>query len=183
MLSNGLSTSDKDLDRRLSAQELGDQFQQAIMLMADAAERLDRSKDAGLNTQRVQEDVLRKLDELIAQLEKNSQQQQQQSSSSAQQQQRDPSQSQQQQAKKKAQSKSQNRQQGDPSEQADGPPLQEGALRPALESAPAAWGSLPARVRDMLMQGAGDRFSKAWGPATEAYYRRLAEEQPAGGRP
>lgn len=168
--------TDEELKRRLSAQEIGDAFKQAITLMGDAADRLETRKDPGLDTQRVQEDVLRKLDELISQLEQNSQQQQQQQQSSSQQKRNDPSD---QQAGKQQQQQSQNNQTGnEPGGQPEPPPFQEGALRPALESAPAAWGSLPARIRDMLLQGAGDRFSTTWERATEAYYRRLAEQKP-----
>ncbi len=173
-----VAETEKELQRRLSAQELGDAFKQAITLMGDAAERLQERRDSGLGTQRVQEDVLRKLDELISQLEQNSQQQQQQSSSSSSQQKReDPRNSEQ--AGKQQQQSSQSTQRGNESNgMSDPPPLQEGALRPSLESAPAAWGSLPARIRDMLLQGAGDRFSTTWERATESYYRRLAEQQP-----
>jgi hypothetical protein len=179
---DALKPGQRDLERRLSAQEMGDEFKQAIALMGDAADRLEKHRDAGLDTQRVQEDVLRKLDELISQMEKNSQQQRQSSSSSSQQQQqqqRDPSQSQQQQARKGAQKRKDQKGQspGEGLSEQQAPALQEGALRPSLESATAAWGSLPARVRDMLLQGAGDRFSKTWEQATETYYRRLAEEQ------
>lgn len=178
---DALKPGQRDLERRLSAQEMGDEFKQAIALMGDAADRLEKHRDTGLDTQRVQEDVLRKLDELISQMEKNSQQQQSSSSSSQQQQQqqRDPSQSQQQQARKGAQKRKDQKGQspGEGLSEQQAPALQEGALRPSLESATAAWGSLPARVRDMLLQGAGDRFSKTWEQATETYYRRLAEEQ------
>lgn len=181
------STIETDLERRLTAQEMGDAFEQAIRLMGDAASRLETQRDVGLPTQRLQEDVLRKLDELIAQIEQNQQQQQQSSSSSSSssKSQQDPSQSQQQASKnqKKPASKgdkTQQQQQAGATTDPQGsqaPGLQTGALRPALESAPAAWGSLPARVRDMLLQGAGDKFSTTWEKATENYYRRLAEEQ------
>jgi hypothetical protein len=40
----------------------------------------------------------------------------------------------------------------------------------------AAWGNLPARVRDQLMQGRHDQFSSLYESMTETYYRRLAEE-------
>lgn len=175
-----------ELERRLTAQEMGDAFEQAIRLMGDAANRLEGQRDVGLPTQRLQEDVLRKLDELIAQIEQNQQQQQSSSSSSSSSKsQQDPSQSQQQSSKnqKKPASKGEkSQQQAQAGETSDpqgsqAPGLQTGALRPALESAPAAWGSLPARVRDMLLQGAGDKFSTTWEKATENYYRRLAEEQ------
>ena len=172
---------DKELERRLSAAEMGDVFQQALTLMNDAADKME-NRDVGIATQRVQEDVLKRLDQLIDQMEKNSQQQQQSGSSSQQQgRQQNPSQSQQQSSRKGGSKKGQ--QPGEPQagsgENTSGraPGLQQGALRPALESAPAAWGSLPARVRDMLLQGAGDKFSATWDKATENYYRRLAEEQ------
>ena len=34
-----------------------------------------------------------------------------------------------------------------------------------------------ARVRDLLMQGLNDQYSEMYGPMTEAYYRRIAEEE------
>ena len=52
------------LNRKLNAQEAGEQFQQAVELMGDAAQRL-AGGDMGLQTQRVQEDILRKLDQII----------------------------------------------------------------------------------------------------------------------
>ena len=58
----------------------------------------------------------------------------------------------------------------------DGPTLQEGTLKPELESARAAWGSLPARIRAMLMQGTEDRFSSRYKALTQEYFKRLAEE-------
>ena len=176
--SDTANPSDPALERRLSAEEMGDAFKQAVTLMGDAATRI-KSKDVGLNTQRVQEDALRKLDELISQLEQQQQQQQSSSSSSQQQQQQDKTSARQQQTgsrkSKPGDAKERSGRASDSSEM-DPPALQEGALRPALESAPAAWGSLPERVREMLMQGATDRFSKTWEAATESYYRRLAEE-------
>ncbi|MBX3385968.1 MAG: hypothetical protein KF768_05305 [Phycisphaeraceae bacterium] len=170
--------TDKELQRRLTAQELGDAFKQAITLMGDAAERLEKRRDSSLNTQRVQEDVLRRLDELISQLERSSQQQQQQSSSSSSQQRDDPRNSDEAGRQEQQQQTPADQAGADNTGQVNPPPFQEGALRPALESAPAAWGALPARIRDMLLQGAGDRFSTTWERATESYYRRLAEQRP-----
>lgn len=164
----------EELDRLLRAEEIGDAFKQAVTLMGDAAKRLEESKDTGLTTQRVQEDVIRRLDQLLASLERNqsSQSQSSQSEDDKQGQKNQPNQ-----AKKSSKQTGQQTTQGDGTQEWEGPPKQEGALRPGLDSARAAWGSLPARVRDMLLQGSSDRFSSKYDELTRAYYKRLAEEK------
>lgn len=169
-------TDKAQLDKLLSGQELGQAFQQAVALMGDAARRLTESRDVGLATQRVQEDALRKLDQLISSLDRQSRQQQQQSQS---QQQDDPRNSPRQRQQQQQQSAQQQAAGSDPQEH-EGPTLQEGALNPLLDSARAAWGALPARVREMLMQGSADRFSALYNKRTQDYYRRLAEESTGG---
>lgn len=163
---------DAQLDRLLTAQEMGDAFKQAVTLMGDAAKRLDTAADPGLPTQRIQEDIIRKLDQLLSSLDRQQQQQQQQ------QQNQDPKNRPQNQQKSQQQQQQQQQQaaSGNPDDQGDRPTLKTGALKPELESARAAWGALPARVRDMLLQGAGDRFSSRYKTLTEEYYKRLAEE-------
>jgi hypothetical protein len=163
-----------DLDRLLSAQEMGDAFKQAVALMGDASQRLDH-QDPGLDTQRIQEDAIKRLDQLIASLQKK----QSKSSSSSQSQQKnsdskDTAPQQGKQGDKKGQQKPSNGATG--KTPGLGPTLQEGALGPQLESARAAWGSLPARVREMLMQGTEDKFSSRYKLLTQEYYKRLAEE-------
>lgn len=163
-----------ELDKLLSGKELGEAFQQAVTLMGDAAKRLGESSDTGVATQRLQEDALRKLDQLISSLDRQSQQQQQQQSQS--QSQDDPRNSpRQRQQQQQQQQQTQQPAGGEPQEH-DGPTLQEGGLNPLLDSARAAWGALPARVREMLMQGSADRFSALYNKRTQEYYRRLAEE-------
>ncbi len=49
----------------------------------------------------------------------------------------------------------------------------------APPGAGAAWGNLPARLRDALLQGSGDVTSAKWEALTREYYKRLAE-QPGG---
>lgn len=164
-----------DLDRLLTGEELGDAFRQAVALMDDAAARLERARDTGLSTQRVQEDVVKRLDQLLASLEQQQQQQQQQQSSSSSSS-RD-QQGQRNQPNQRQQSQSQSSQAGDGSRDWDGPPKQEGALRPGLDSARAAWGALPQRIREMLLQGTEDPFSARYRTMTESYYRRLAEDR------
>ncbi|MCC6323096.1 MAG: hypothetical protein IT438_16860 [Phycisphaerales bacterium] len=164
------------LDRLLTGAEIGDAFSEAITLMGDAAKRLEDSRDTGIKTQRVQEDVVRRLDQLLASLQR--QQSSSSSSSSSSQSQQDQQQGKSQPNQRKPGSKqTQQSQSGDGNQQHDGPPKQEGALKPALDSARAAWGSLPARIRDMLLQGSEDPFSATYKSMTEAYYRKLAEEK------
>lgn len=162
-----------DLDRILTAAEMGDAFKQAIALMGDASGRLSSHADPGLDTQRIQADVIRRLDQLLASLDQQQQQQQQQQGQGQpqeQQQQDAPGRPQQQQGQQ------QQAQSGDGNRTDMGPPRQDGSLKSEIESARAAWGALPARVRDMLLQGSSDRFSARYKTLTEEYYKRLAEE-------
>ncbi len=166
-----------ELDRLLTGQEIAEAFEQAVTLMNDASTRLNEKQDAGIGTQRVQEDIIRKLDLVLDQL----QQQQQQSSSSSsssrrrqqQQQQNVPGRSQQAQQSQQ----NQGQQASDNRSEAMAPGRQDGALNPQLESARASWGALPERVRELLLQGSSDRFSSKYQAMTEAYYRKLAEER------
>lgn len=151
---------------------MGDAFKQAVALMGDASTRLNDAKDPGVQTQRIQEDVIRRLDQLLASLDRQQQQQQQQQS---QQQQQQSPKNVPQQSRSQAQQQ-QDPQKGDGNNPSDGPALKTGKLNAELESARAAWGTLPARVREMLLQGSADRFSARHRALTEEYYKRLAEE-------
>lgn len=159
------------LDEKLSAEEAAEAFQQAVKLMEQTADRLDPGHDLGLVTQRLQEDAVRKLDTVIAAAMQNQSSSSSSSSSSQQQeQQQQPNQQQQQQQ----QSQSQENRQGEPQE-GQPPGRQNGGLN-SVELNAAAWGALPARLRDALVQGSSDRFSSIYQTMTEQYYRRLAEE-------
>jgi len=156
-----------ELDRKLTASEAADQFKQAVQLMGETAERLQSSKDTGLATQRLQEDIIRKLDQLIKAAEQN----QRQSKSS-------PSQ----QKDKQQQQPSQQQQQRNPDakeaapDTMDPPERQKEKLAPGVAARGAAWGALPARLREALLQGNEDKYSRLYQKWTEAYYRRLAED-------
>lgn len=158
-----------DLDRSLTARQARDSLAQAAQLMGDAAERLARASDVGIETQRIQEDILRKLDQVIAAAE---QQQSQSSSSSSQQQQ------QQQQQQRQQRREQQQRASASPENAQEGPPRQDGDLSGVRPANSAAWGRLPARTRDALIEGLRDRYSSLYERMTEAYYRRLAEDHP-----
>jgi hypothetical protein len=164
-------TTRADLDRELSGKEAAEQFREAIGLMGETAERIKASRDTGLGTQRLQEDIIRKLDMVIRSAERQQSSKQQSSSSSKAQ---DPKNqpSQQRQGSQGQQNQGENRDEREP------PPRQEGALNPEIAARGAAWGALPERVRDALLQGNEDRYSAMYRKLTEAYYKRLAEEAP-----
>jgi hypothetical protein len=158
----------EELDRLLSGQEIVDEFRAAADLMDRSAERLGAARDTGIDTQRMQEDVLRRLDKLIADAQQRSQQNSSSSSSSSQQQQ--------QQQQQPRQDSSQQTGSQDNQGETMAPGLQTGPLGPEQAADLAAWGALPARLRDALLQGSSDRFSATYRKLTEAYYRKLAEE-------
>jgi hypothetical protein len=164
-------TIDEDLARALGGTSPGDRFRQAAMLMDRSARRLREAKDAGLGTQRLQAEALRKLDQLIEESRSG-----QGSSSSGR-------------ARREADRRSQpdqpaagsQRQENEPGRGDNTAELMPPAQRPAVLNPSVAgsadWGNLPQRVRDALMQGASGSFSATYRALTEAYYRRLAEEE------
>lgn len=168
-----------DLAKRLTKPELDEAFRQAVDLMGRAADRLESAQDASLTTQRLQEDALRKLDQLIKQAEQNQQQKRQkqrQQQQQQQQQQNQPNQPQQQQRQGQQQQRQQEGR-GTNTQELPAPPRRDGELG-AEAARGAAWGSLPARVRDALQQGNSDKYSTLYQRLTELYYQRLAEEKP-----
>jgi len=130
-----------------------------------------------VQTQRVQEEIIKKIEQMIAAAKK----QQQQSSSSSRQQQQ-----QRQQDSGTSQMQSQSQSQGQ-SSQPQGNGAHQGGVSPGsvsaagdtqqpIEELKREWGQLPPRLRDELTEGIGERFSPVYRLMTEAYYRRLAEE-------
>ncbi len=161
-----------ELDRKLAPAEAAAEFEQTVALMKQAAQRLGQSRDAGVATQRLQDDIIRRLDQIISAAEKNQQQSQSKS--------KKPQEQQKQQSQQQRQQSQANK--GDNRAQVDPPARQDGSLSPPKPAASAAWGNLPEHVRESLMQGLGDRFSSLYQSLTESYYKRLAEEpKPAGG--
>ncbi len=160
---------EQELESELdSADAISDAFLEAVGLMSDSADRLTETGDTGVVTQRIQEDILKKLQQLIDDAQQNGsgssgsagQQQQQQNR-------QQPNQGQQQQQ--------QGASQGEPSDSSDGPAGQ--AAQPGESTLnTAAWGALPARLRDALLQGSAEGYSSMYRSLTESYYRRLAEE-------
>jgi DNA primase len=174
--------ADSALDRQLRDEAAGDEFVQAVSLMDQIAGRLESDKDTGLDTQRLQEEALRKLDKLIDDAKKNNQQQRQKKKPQQQQQQQQQNQQQQQQSSQQQQQQ-QNQQAQNDGEVTDHAKGREGQLRQLTPGGSAAWGSLPEHIRSSLMQGFSDRFSSMYQEMTEAYYRRLAEDRSRDRRP
>lgn len=163
----------KELERQLTPGQAADEFKDAIRLMGDAAERLE-AKDTSLGTQRIQSDVLLKLDKMIAEARKQRSQSKSKPQSQGQQ-----DQQQQQQAKSQ-----QSQAAGATGEnRGEGPARTPEQLRGALPGATSSWGGLPPHVRDALLQGWADKFSSIYQGATEEYYKRLAEQPRPPGAP
>lgn len=163
-----------ELDRKLSLEELDDAFAEAVKLMDDTAKRLGDSKDAGIDTQRMQEQALAKIDKLID-MARSQQQQQKQKRRQKQDQQQD-QQQQQQQSSQQQQQQQQASSQQQGADGTGGQTPQQGGRVNAPPGAGAAWGNLPARMRDALLQGSGDVTSAKWEALTREYYKRLAEQ-------
>jgi len=165
----------ENLDDALNPERQSEAFSEAIDLMKRSATRITKGGDVGIDTQRLQQDAVRRLDQLIAAAKQNSQRQQKKQQQQQQQDQQQQQQQKQQQQQQRNQSKGQESNAIDPPGRQDGP----GHAAPAPG---ASWGGLPDRVRQALTEGLSDRFSSMYRSLTEDYYRRLAE-QPGSGKP
>lgn len=171
---------EKALKDELSDAQVADAFTQAVDKMAISARLLDTQFDAGVGTQRVQEDIIAKLNALLDAARKKPSNSKSSSSSSSSNPSPSSNPSSNPTAAKqnnkamnpgdKRNDKPQDSQEGDP------PPFQQGDTNVVLEETRAEWGSLPQRVRDMLLQGRKDKFSAIYQQMTQEYYKRLAEE-------
>jgi len=160
----------EELERRLSDVELGDVFDVALAKMEISADLLDGELDSGLGTQRVQQDILARLDELIDIAKQMSQQQMSSSSGGSGQSKPKPGAGQQQGGGQRSQSGNQDGQ------SVELPPGQEGDINTIIEETGSEWGHLPERLREMLEQAQKSHSSALYRELTEQYYKRLAEE-------
>lgn len=160
----------RDLDRALSAEEAADAMAEAVRLMDDTASRLGRPGGTGLTTQRMQEDILRKLDQIISSAEQNQGGGSSSGSSQQQQQQGNNAPGSQQSGGQAAAGQGQGNAENMPAQGS------EAALGPEQLLDASSWGALPERLRDALSEGLSDSFSAAYRSLTESYYKRLAEE-------
>lgn len=165
------------LDARLLDQQQDDPLMGTLDLMKQAASRLEEQHDTGLGTQRIQETVLARLDKMIKDAREREQQQRQQQQQQQQQQGQQQNQPNQQQPQEGQRNQNQT---GENQRELLPPGMMEGDVNSELARMGARWGFLPQRVRDALSQGSSDTFSSLYRSATEAYYRKIAEE--SGGR-
>ena len=187
----------RELERRLSGAEAADQFAQAIQDMAEAASRLGEDADAGIDTQRLQDDIILKLEQIIS----SAQNSEQQSSSSSSGQPGEPQtpreadqggQPQPGQQPGEGEQPGQGEQPGEGEGEQPGQGQQPGQGESASNGEPrrgeineqalsmeelreGEWGNLPPRLRDELAESLGESFNPVYRAVTEAYYRRLAE--------
>jgi len=175
---------DPEVARRLRGEAMeGNPFESALVDMTEAAERLGKSQDAGLKTQRLMQRVLDKLDRAIASAK---QQQGGGGGSSGEPSERGEDSG----GQQMAQQGSQGQRSGaagsaSPSEGGSGHSgeASPGAVGPGGEDAdePLAesrreWGSLPPRVRRELTEGVNERISPLYRRLTERYFEVLSEE-------
>jgi len=164
----------EELERRLSDIRLSDVFVVALEKMHVSAELLDVDLDSGLGTQRVQQDILAKLDQLIG-LAKQMSQQQQKSSGSGSSGEPKPQPG----AEQQSQPQAGTGQAGGGTQGGQAinpPPGQAGDINTIIEETDTEWGHLPDRLRDMLQQARDSYKSRMYRKLTEEYYKRLAEE-------
>lgn len=194
-----VDTPGSDLDAALAGAPPKDILESALADMKRSL-RLLEARETGLPTKRVQESVVRKLDELIAtaqRMQQQQQQQQQQQGRGGQQRgqrqegQRDGGERQGANEPRPAEGDgSRQRPKGTEGEAADrreGAASEADATRPPDAADPGdgsaqfdesrvEWGQLPPRVREAVRQGVRDPMSAAYRRLTQEYYRRLAEE-------
>jgi len=198
-------TDASELQRSLDGAKPRDILNSAIDDMKHSAQLLD-ANDSGISTRRVQESVVRKLDELIATAQRMKQQQSQQGQESQGQSGKGQNQGKDQGAKDgkdgqdgKDGKKPEPSENGQPRGGRDSKQGQDGAdgkrrkdgdatsneppeqADPTMNNAQfdearAEWGRLPPRVREAVRQGLRDPMSAAYRQLTQDYYRRLAEE-------
>jgi hypothetical protein len=169
--------ADEELQRRLKEAELSDIFTQALGKMALSVHLLEVDFESGLATQRAQQDVLEKLDQLIDRARELSRRHSASCSCSEctggkPSSRKNP-------GNKPGPRKPGERRSDGPSSDSraiEPPPGREGDINTVLEETGTEWGHLPSRVREMLKQGRGDYKSPLYRQLTEEYYRRLAEE-------
>ncbi len=141
----------------------------AIRGMNEAAQRLE-NESTGVQTQRIQQDVIDELDRLIETAER----QERNSSGSSEGMESNPGSMDRQQTGSTSSS---------PSESDGGQIVLDSEnpnLSEPIDELGTEWGALPDRVRRMLQQGRRDEYSSLYEQMTIEYYRRLARESQGG---
>ena len=202
--SNGVKI-DPEVARKLAGEDASETFHKAVQDMYEVSERIGKQQDPGDDTQRMQKEILAKLDRVIA----AAQQQQSSSSSSSSSDSSGDARDADAGSKDNAGQESGGSKSGKPGDkkQGDGKDGKDGQGKPGADknqgkSNPAKtagttggggagagnsentllhetrdqWGKLPPRLRDQLLEGLSEQVSPVYKEMTESYYRRLAEE-------
>ncbi len=186
------------LEQGLKEESLNDLAEAAMNDMKMAQRLVAADRDVGIGTQRVQAQALARLDALIEAAVKFEKSQQSKSSRQKSSQSRSPSPrearpqdagdegGQDKDGAPKPNSSAgrasgdARRNPGDASgDQVEPPEFQDAQMQAdsALDEGRAEWGRLPKRIREIMSQSRRDRISALYLRATEAYYRRMAEER------
>lgn len=162
---------------KLSEDQPADVLGQAVSEMDQVADRIGNESDVGVDTQRLQESILAKLDQVIAAAKKSGMGSGSgggESSGDQSQQQDTGSEFNVGQGKDATESSSQGGAGGGGGGSSQSAASQE--QQGTLEEYRQQWGKLPARLRDDLLQGINEKFSSVYRELTGQYYRRLAQE-------
>jgi hypothetical protein len=159
----------EELQRRLDDEQLRHAFTVALEKMTLSAELLETQLDPGLGTQRVQQEILVNLDRLIDEARKQC------AGGGASSAQPSTGPQERQEPGKRAGDDPGRVTGGRPGAGGGGEVPEQGEIGAVLEEMRSEWGSLPQRVRDMLLQGRNEKFSSLYEKLTGEYYRRLAE--------
>jgi len=184
------------LERGLNETSLNDLADAAIQDMKLAQQLVSQDRDLGMGTQRVQAQALSRLDALIEAAVKFEKSPSNKSSKSKPQKKNSNSQSgsqKKQDGETKNEGEKQSPKNGDTKQNKEGsqipgqqsgdkvnPPEFEDAQLQAdveMDEGRSEWGHLPLRIREIMSQGRRDRISALYQRATEAYYRRMAEDR------
>jgi hypothetical protein len=165
----------ESVNEALTASDAADAFEQAVEEMDHVSRRLGRSFDPGVETQRMQESIMRKLDQVI---EAAKQQSSSGGGGSSQPREQDQgSQSLAQQGQPSGGEPQPAGQQASSGQAGVTTPIKPEMQDSALEQLRKEWGVLPPRVREELSDGLRERFSPLYRRMTEAYYKALAEQE------
>lgn len=161
----------------LTASDAADAFEQAVQEMDTVSRRLGRSLDPGVETQRMQESILRKLDQVIKAAKEQSSSGGGGSSQPREQDQGGSELAQQGEAQQQSGQPQPGGQQASTGQAGVTTPIKPEAADTAIEQLRKEWGVLPPRVREELSDGLRERFSPLYRRMTEAYYKALAEQE------
>jgi hypothetical protein len=198
-------TQRKDnLERGLNEESLNDLAEAAMQDMKLAEKLVSQDHDTGIGTQRVQAQALSRLDALIdaaVKFEKSSSKKSSKNKSqkdksnskpeSGSQKNPDGEKTGDDDSKKDGDKKSESNPGGEKNKESERnkngesgdnvqpPDFMDAELQPdsALDEGRSEWGRLPQRIREIMSQSRRDRISALYQKATEAYYRRMAEDR------